>query len=76
MRCPKCGYISFDQVESCTKCGKNISDASGKLSGMVLAVDSPSFSRSRFVPRRGDTTLIVCFVFVPTNYSSNCCTSC
>ncbi len=43
MRCPKCGYISFDQVEACGKCGKNISGAAEKLSGMVLAVESPIF---------------------------------
>jgi hypothetical protein len=43
MRCPKCGYISFDQVESCGKCGKNISEASAKLSGMVLDVVAPLF---------------------------------
>lgn len=43
MRCPKCGYISFDQLELCGKCGKNISEAAAKLSGMVLNVVPPVF---------------------------------
>ena len=43
MRCPKCGYISFDHLESCKKCNKNISEASADLDGTVFAVAAPVF---------------------------------
>lgn len=43
MRCPKCGYISFDYVESCKKCRKNISEASAEIDGTVFAVSAPVF---------------------------------
>lgn len=45
MRCPKCSYISYDIVETCVKCGKDISKAAGDLSGTVAGVPSPSFLR-------------------------------
>ena len=31
MRCPKCGYISFDHNQICPKCNKDISDEQAKL---------------------------------------------
>ncbi len=43
MRCPKCGYISFDHLESCKKCNKNISETSVDLDGTVFAVAAPVF---------------------------------
>lgn len=43
MRCPKCGYISFDNVEKCLKCKKNIADASSLFQGSVLKVTTPVF---------------------------------
>lgn len=43
MRCPKCGFISFDMVESCTKCGKNINKAAEELKGTTADVDLPLF---------------------------------
>ncbi len=43
MRCPKCGYISFDHLEVCLKCKKNISAASDALQGGVLQVAAPVF---------------------------------
>lgn len=43
MRCPKCGYISFDNVEKCLKCRKNIADASKLFQGSVLNVTTPVF---------------------------------
>ncbi len=45
MRCPKCGYISFDQVEVCGKCSKDIGEAASKLRGMVQNVIPPLFLR-------------------------------
>jgi hypothetical protein len=31
MKCPKCGYTSFDHNDTCPKCKKNISDTRAKL---------------------------------------------
>lgn len=45
MRCPKCGYISFDIIDSCVKCGKDISGAANELEGTVASVPAPSFLR-------------------------------
>lgn len=43
MRCPKCGFISFDNVEKCLKCRKNIAEASKAFQGSVLNVATPVF---------------------------------
>ncbi len=43
MRCPKCGYISFDNVEKCLKCKKNIASATSLFQGSVLNVTTPVF---------------------------------
>jgi uncharacterized RDD family membrane protein YckC len=44
MRCPKCGYNSFDHLENCKKCGKDLSEHKSRfgiknilLSGVVMA---------------------------------------
>ncbi len=33
MRCPKCGRISFDHLETCRKCGTNLKAISEMLGG-------------------------------------------
>lgn len=43
MRCPKCGYISFDHLETCLKCKKDIKSASDSLQGTVYNVAAPAF---------------------------------
>lgn len=43
MRCPKCGFISFDNLDSCLKCNKDISGATRAFQGSTLKVDTPSF---------------------------------
>ncbi len=43
MRCPKCGYISFDHLESCVKCNKDISATSAEINGTVLNYLAPAF---------------------------------
>lgn len=43
MRCPKCGYISFDHLESCRKCKKNIMDTAMELNGTMYNVIPPTF---------------------------------
>jgi hypothetical protein len=52
MRCPKCGYISFDNVDECLKCKKNIKSASEVLQGSVLKIASPSFLKFRDEPKK------------------------
>ena len=43
MRCPKCGYISFDHLTECRKCHKNIEAVSGNLYGTAYNVQAPIF---------------------------------
>jgi hypothetical protein len=43
MRCPKCGYISFDHLEVCVKCKKNIKAVSDSLHGSVFQASAPAF---------------------------------
>ena len=43
MRCPKCGYITFDHLETCTKCRKKIAAMSEQLSGTVFKAEAPAF---------------------------------
>ncbi len=43
MRCPKCGFISFDHQETCSKCGKNIAALTEQLSGTVYKAEPPAF---------------------------------
>lgn len=45
MQCPKCGYISFDHLEVCVKCKKNIKAVSDSLHGSVFPVKAPAFLR-------------------------------
>ena len=43
MRCPKCGFISFDFQEKCSKCKKSLKSVSKTLVGTVHNVAPPSF---------------------------------
>ncbi len=43
MRCPKCGFISFDFQENCSKCKKNLKSVSKTLVGTVHNVAPPVF---------------------------------
>jgi hypothetical protein len=43
MRCPKCGYISFDHLETCPKCKKSIESPSESFHGSVYNVAAPAF---------------------------------
>ncbi|MGB3212148.1 MAG: hypothetical protein WBB19_15715 [Desulforhopalus sp.] len=43
MRCPKCGFISFDHLETCRKCNKNIEATSNSLYGSTYSVQAPAF---------------------------------
>lgn len=43
MRCPKCGYISFDHLEACKKCHSNLSAVTGEINGTTYHVTAPKF---------------------------------
>jgi hypothetical protein len=43
MRCPKCGFISFDHQENCLKCKKKIKIKSENLQGSVFQSAAPAF---------------------------------
>jgi hypothetical protein len=43
MRCPKCGFISFDNLEKCLKCNKELKDVAGLMHGTVFQVLAPSY---------------------------------
>ena len=42
MKCPKCGYISFDYNEVCPKCNRNISGEGAKMNHPSYKPDSPA----------------------------------
>lgn len=43
MRCPKCGYISFDRQRSCGKCSNDLTAADEQLRGTVSKAATPFF---------------------------------
>lgn len=45
MRCPKCGFISFDYLETCLKCKKKIKRSAESVPGTVYNVAAPLFLR-------------------------------
>lgn len=42
MRCPKCGYISFDHIDTCLRCNKDVSKATA-VEGTTYNVAPPAF---------------------------------
>lgn len=43
MRCSKCGYLSFDSLDTCKKCGRNLGDLAEKLQGTSAEYETPFF---------------------------------
>jgi len=43
MRCPKCGYISFDHLETCKKCHKSLGSTATAVKGTVYDFAPPLF---------------------------------
>jgi hypothetical protein len=43
MRCPKCGYISFDRLKSCDKCRADLTAVAAQLQGTVGKIVPPCF---------------------------------
>lgn len=46
MLCPKCDYISFDHLASCSNCGNDLSVLSSEINGTVVLVERHSFLES------------------------------
>ncbi len=62
MRCPKCGFISFDHLENCLKCKKNIKNASDNLSGSVYNVAAPAFLKFTTEPESDEVDVMDAFM--------------
>ena len=43
MRCIKCGYISFDNLDSCSKCAAKLTDTAAHLQGATCKAAQPFF---------------------------------
>ena len=56
MRCPKCGYISFDNVDECLKCKKNIKSASNVVKGTTFNATAPAFLNFSHFDSEEDTS--------------------
>ncbi|MCK5229448.1 MAG: hypothetical protein KAR13_04230, partial [Desulfobulbaceae bacterium] len=48
MRCPKCGFISFDHLTLCSKCGKELAETSEQLKGTSIKSSTSYFLNSVF----------------------------
>lgn len=57
MRCPKCGFISFDHLENCLKCKKKIKKTSDGLSGTVYNVAPPVFLKLNEEPDQAENEI-------------------
>ena len=53
MRCPKCGYISFDYQDSCGNCATSLAGALGEIQGTVRKVQAPNFLGALFADSGG-----------------------
>ena len=56
MRCPKCGYISFDHLEKCKKCKKAIGEILEEIQGTTHDISTPVFLRVETGGEGGDIT--------------------
>lgn len=52
MRCPKCGFISFDHLDNCLKCNKELKGVAGTIHGTVFNVQAPSFLKIQAEPEK------------------------
>ena len=55
MRCPKCGYISFDTFGTCKKCKREIGELLEEFEGTVFEASAPSFLHIRSTGTLADT---------------------
>ncbi len=52
MKCPKCGYVSFDYLDTCKKCGNDLTSVRAIL-GLVPVIPNPPFLLSSLVGGEG-----------------------
>jgi len=50
MRCTKCGYISFDNLQKCRHCSTNLEKLASFLKGPSVQVEAPSFLATLLEP--------------------------
>ncbi len=50
MRCPKCGFISFDQLSNCVKCNKSFNDLKDMVRGTAFSTSAPAFLKIHSEP--------------------------
>ncbi len=50
MRCTKCGYISFDHLQSCSHCSTNLQEVGALLKGTALEAEPAFFLSSLLEP--------------------------
>ncbi|OIP45440.1 MAG: hypothetical protein COZ12_09890 [Deltaproteobacteria bacterium CG_4_10_14_3_um_filter_60_8] len=43
MRCSKCGYITFDNLDSCPKCAVGFTETAAQFQGAVFRAEAPFF---------------------------------
>ncbi len=55
MRCPKCGYISFDHIDTCLKCNKDITGVA-EIEGTTYHAAPPSFLK---IPEKNSSEIEV-----------------
>lgn len=52
MRCPKCGFISFDHLDNCMKCKREFKGMTGIVQGTIFKVQAPSFLKIQLEPEK------------------------
>lgn len=52
MRCPKCGFISFDQLSNCLKCNKSFNDLKDMVRGTAYNTPAPAFLKIHSEPEQ------------------------
>lgn len=52
MRCPKCGFISFDQLSNCVKCNKSFNDLKDMVRGTAFSTSAPAFLKIHSEPEQ------------------------
>jgi len=57
MRCPKCGFISFDQPDTCAKCSHSFAGIAEQIHGASARVEAPFFLRKLLEPGAGEKAL-------------------
>lgn len=57
MRCPKCGFISFDNLETCLRCKKDISQTANMFQGSAKNVVAPVFLKFADLDENDDLSL-------------------